>query len=89
MAGYLAARVAEAVGEVFQIHWPHRQPNAGRGLRRSALHDALAAAGAVFGAATRVKDLAWIERQRRRLGLVAEVSDSTSSEIVIGITGLR
>ena len=47
---YLAARVTEAVGEVFQMHWPCRQPSAGRGVRRSALHDAFAAAGAVFGA---------------------------------------
>ena len=35
---YLAARVAEAVGEVFQVHWPWRQPRTGRGVRRSPLH---------------------------------------------------
>ena len=46
---FLAARVTEAVGEVFQMHWPHRQPVAGRGVRRSPLHHAFAAAGAVFG----------------------------------------
>ncbi len=49
---YLRARTREAVGEVFQMHWPYRQPRAGRGARRSALHDELAAAGAVFGAPT-------------------------------------
>ena len=198
---YLAARVTEAVGEVFQMHWPYRQPRAGRGMRRCALHDAFAAAGAVFGApagwerplwfacdesqarmrysygaqhwwpaaereaaairdgvglleltpftkidvrgadalallqrlctremdtapdravytlmlnprggieadvtvtrlderafrivsgaATRVKDLARIERHRRRLGLAAEVFDATSSEVVLGIVGPR
>ena len=198
---WLAARVTEAVGEVFRMHWPYRQPSAGRGIRRSALHDAFAAAGAVFGApagwerplwfardesesrhrnsygaqnwwpaaaleaeairdgvalleltpftkidvrgpealallqrlctrdvgiapdravytlmlnrrggieadvtvtridehafrivsgaATRAKDLAWIERQRRRLGLAAEVFDATSSEVVLGIVGPR
>ena len=198
---YLAARITEAVGEVFQMHWPYRQPSAGRGVRRSALHDAFAAAGAVFGApagwerplwfardqsqarirysygaqhwwpaaereaaavrdgvalleltpftkidvrgpdaltllqrlctneidiapdravytlmlnprggieadltvtrlaehafrivsgaATRAKDLAWIERQRRRLDVAAEVFDATSSEVVLGIVGPR
>ena len=198
---YLAARVTEAVGEVFRMHWPYRQPSAGRCVRRSALHDAFAAAGAVFGApagwerplwfardesesrirysygaqhwwpaaaheaeairdgvglleltpftkidvrgadalallqrlctaeidiepdravytlmlnprggveadvtvtrldecafrivsgaATRAKDLAWIERHRRRPGLAAEVFDATSSEAVLGIVGPR
>ena len=198
---WLAARVTEAVGEVFQLHWPYRQASAGRGVRRCALHDAFAAAGAVFGApagwerplwfardasesrlrysygaqhwwpaaeresaavrdgvalleltpftridvrgpdalallqrlctrdigiapdrtaytlmlnahggieadvtvtriderafrvvsgaATRAKDLAWIERQRRRLGLAAEVFDATSGEVVLGIAGPR
>ena len=41
------------------------------------------------GAATRAKDLAWIERQRRRLGLAAAVFDATSSEVVLGIVGPR
>ena len=195
----LAARVTEAVGEVFQMHWPYRQANAGRGVRRSALHDAFTAAGAVFGApagwerplwfarddsesrvrysygaqhwwpaaareaaairdgvalleltpftkidvrgagalallqrlctneidvapdrtvytlmlnrrggieadvtvarigerafrivsgaATRMKDLAWVERQARRTGLAAEAFDATSSEVALGIVG--
>ena len=198
---YLAARVTEAVGEVFRMHWPYRQASAGRGVRRSVLHDAFATAGAVFGApagwerplwfardesqarirysygaqhwwpaaeheagairdgvglleltpfakfdvrgpdaltllqrlctneidiapdravytlmlnrrggieadvtvtriderafrivsgaATRVKDLAWIERHRHRMGLAAEVFDTTSSEVVLGIVGPR
>ena len=198
---FLTARVTEAVGEVFAMHWPYRQASAGRGVRRSALHDAFAAAGAVFGApagwerplwfardtsesrirysygaqawwpaaereatavrdgvalleltpftkvdvrgpdalallqrlctrdidiapdravytlmlnprggieadvtmtrigehsfrivsgaATRARDLAWIERQRRRLGLAAGVFDATSGETVLGVVGPR
>ena len=43
----------------------------------------------VSGAATRVKDLAWIDRHRRRVGLFAEVFDATSSEVVLGIVGPR
>ena len=198
---FLAARVTEAVGEVFAMHWPYRQSSAGRGVRRSALNDAFAVAGAVFGApagwerplwfardaseshirysygaqhwwpaaereasavrdgvallelspftkidvrgpdalallqrlctrdvdiapdravytlmlnsrggieadvtvtridehafrivsgaATRAKDIAWIERQRRRAGLAAQAFDATSSEVVLGIAGPR
>ena len=43
----------------------------------------------VSGAATRAKDLAWIERQRRRLDVAAEVFDATPSEVVLGIVGPR
>ena len=43
----------------------------------------------VSGAATRARDLAWIERQRRRAGLAAEAFDATSSEVVLGIAGPR
>ncbi|RMF33410.1 MAG: FAD-dependent oxidoreductase, partial [Alphaproteobacteria bacterium] len=46
---HMKARMQEAVADLFAMHWPYRQPKAGRGLRRSALHDRWAAAGAVFG----------------------------------------
>ena len=42
----------EAVADLFRMHWPYKQPRAGRDLRRSAFHGAFAAAGAVFGAPT-------------------------------------
>ncbi|MCV2865056.1 GcvT family protein [Albidovulum sediminicola] len=48
-AAHVEARMEEAVADVFAIHWPYKQPKAGRGLRRSALHDRWAEAGAVFG----------------------------------------
>ncbi|MEO1455962.1 MAG: FAD-dependent oxidoreductase [Pseudomonadota bacterium] len=41
------------------------------------------------GAATRQRDLAWIERQRIALGLEATVHDATSAEAVIGVMGPR
>jgi 4-methylaminobutanoate oxidase (formaldehyde-forming) len=47
---FLTARVREAVGNQFDMHWPHKQPKTGRGVKRSPLHEALAAQGAVFGA---------------------------------------
>ena len=61
-APFLAARVTEAVGEVFAMHWPYRQASAGRGMRRSALHDAFTAAGAVFGAPAGWERPLWFAR---------------------------
>jgi 4-methylaminobutanoate oxidase (formaldehyde-forming) len=49
VAAHVETRMEEAVADVFALHWPFKQPKAGRGLRRSALHDRWAAAGAVFG----------------------------------------
>ena len=41
----------------------------------------------VSGAATRQKDLAWIERQRARLALDVTISDATTTECVLGLMG--
>lgn len=46
---HMAARMKEAVSDQFALHWPFKQPKAGRGLRVSPLHDRWAAQGAVFG----------------------------------------
>jgi glycine cleavage system aminomethyltransferase T/glycine/D-amino acid oxidase-like deaminating enzyme len=46
---HLDDRMDEAVADVFALHWPYKQPSAGRGLRKSALHDHWAAQGAHFG----------------------------------------
>ncbi|MGB0853628.1 MAG: GcvT family protein [Pikeienuella sp.] len=46
---HMKARMEEAVADLFALHWPYKQPTAGRGLRRTALHDRWKAAGAVFG----------------------------------------
>lgn len=46
---HMAARMDEAVADLFALHWPYKQPKAGRDLRRSALHDCWAKAGAQFG----------------------------------------
>jgi len=47
--GFLRERVAEVLGLHYQPAWPNREFESGRGLRRGALHDCLAAAGACFG----------------------------------------
>lgn len=46
---HIAHRMSEAVADVFSLHWPFKQPKAGRGLRKSVLHDRWEATGAVFG----------------------------------------
>ena len=49
-ARYLHDRTVEILGVLYDHHWPYRQPATARGMRRSAIHDKLAAAGACFGA---------------------------------------
>ncbi|HET7755927.1 MAG TPA: FAD-dependent oxidoreductase, partial [Steroidobacteraceae bacterium] len=46
---YLRDRTVETLGLLYAMHWPYRQAESARGVRRSALHDRLAAAGACFG----------------------------------------
>lgn len=48
-ASHIETRMQEAVSDAFALHWPFKQPKAGRGLRKSALHDKWAAQGAAFG----------------------------------------
>ena len=48
-ARYLRERTTEVVGLLYAMHWPFRQPETARGMRRSVLHDRLAARGAAFG----------------------------------------
>lgn len=46
---HMKERMREAVSDLFAVHWPFKQPTAGRNLRKSALHENWAAQGAVFG----------------------------------------
>ena len=46
---YLKERTVEALGLLYAMHWPFRQPETARGVRRSALHDRLRDQGACFG----------------------------------------
>ncbi len=46
---FLEQRVTETLDVAYEIHWPYQQRESARGLRRSPLHDRVAAAGAVFG----------------------------------------
>ncbi|TIP08013.1 FAD-dependent oxidoreductase [Mesorhizobium sp.] len=46
---YLYDRTTEAVGNLWNLHWPHKSPKTARNVRVSPLHDRLAQAGANFG----------------------------------------
>jgi len=46
---YLLDRTVETLGVGYQDHWPFRQWETARGVKKSILHDRLAAAGACFG----------------------------------------
>jgi 4-methylaminobutanoate oxidase (formaldehyde-forming) len=46
---YLYGRTTETLGLLYEMHWPYRQMTTSRGVRRSPLHDRLAARGACFG----------------------------------------
>jgi len=48
---YLRDRTVESLGLLYAMHWPFRQPETARGVRRSALHDRLRTNGACFGEA--------------------------------------
>jgi glycine cleavage system T protein len=61
-AAYLRERTREVVGLLYAMHWPFRQPETARGVRRSVLHDRLAARGAVFGVAAGWERANWFAR---------------------------
>ena len=46
---YLKERTKESLGLLYAMHWPFRQPETSRGVRKSVLHDRLKKSGACFG----------------------------------------
>jgi 4-methylaminobutanoate oxidase (formaldehyde-forming) len=56
---YLHDRVGESLGEIYQMHWPHKQLETSRPVRKSPLHDRLAARGACFGEAAGWERAMW------------------------------
>ena len=46
---YLKERISESLGLLYAMHWPFRQYESARGIRKSSLHEALDRDGAVFG----------------------------------------
>jgi len=46
---FLEDRISESLGLLYAMHWPFRQYESARDIRKSVLHDRLEQAGAVFG----------------------------------------
>ena len=59
---YLKERVTETLGLLYADHWPYRQMATARGVRRTPLHGALAARGAVFGEVAGWERANWFAR---------------------------
>ena len=48
-APFIQARAPESLGDLYDMHWPYKQPKTARNLRRSPLHHVLAEHNACFG----------------------------------------
>ena len=60
---YLRARSAEVLGLHYKMHWPHRQKESARGVRKSVLHDRWADLNASFQEAAGWERPAWFAPQ--------------------------
>ncbi|MBZ8135172.1 FAD-dependent oxidoreductase [Afifella sp. IM 167] len=70
---YLAARVSETLGLLYADHFPYRQFETARGIRRSPLHDRLEKLGACFGETAGWERANWfLPEEARRAGETAE-----------------
>lgn len=60
---YLAERVSESLGLLYADHFPYRQKETARGLRRTPFHGQLEARGAVFGELAGWERANWFARE--------------------------
>ncbi len=72
---HIETRMKEAVSDAFALHWPFKQPKAGRDLRRSALHDCWAEAGAEFGVTAGWERGLWYARDESERDLPYSVGE--------------
>ncbi|WP_170406086.1 GcvT family protein [Ruegeria arenilitoris] len=80
-ASHIESRMEEAVSDAFALHWPFKQPKAGRGLRKSALHDKWAAAGAEFGLTAGWERGLWYARDASERELPYSIGEQPWQEI--------
>ena len=60
---FLKERVSETLGLLYADHFPYRQPETARGVRRSPIHEQLEARGAVFGETAGWERANWFARE--------------------------
>ena len=65
---FLRERVTEVLGLHYQMAWPNREFETGRGLRQTPLHERLAAQGACFGVKNGWERPNWFARSNTRRG---------------------
>ena len=63
---YLQDRTIESLGIGYQDHWPYRQWATARNVKKSILHDRVAAAGACFGESAGWERPNWYARGRQK-----------------------
>lgn len=63
---YLRERVSETLGLLYADHFPYRQMETSRGIRRSPLHEHLKARGAVFGEVAGWERANWFARDGQK-----------------------
>ncbi len=63
---YLKERVSETLGLLYADHFPYRQVETARGIRRSPLHEQLKARGAVFGETAGWERANWFAREGQK-----------------------
>ena len=81
LPSHMTDRMKEAVSDLFTLHWPYKQPKAGRGLRKSVLHDRWAKAGAVFGLTAGWERGLWYAKDETERDLPYSVSDQAWQKI--------
>ena len=69
---FLRERVTEVLGLHYQMAWPNREFETGRGLRKTPLHDRLASRGACFGVKNGWERPNWFARGSSRRGNEAD-----------------
>jgi 4-methylaminobutanoate oxidase (formaldehyde-forming) len=84
---HMAARMHEAVSDLFALHWPGKQAKAGRGLRCSVLHDHWAREGAQFGVTAGWERGLWYARDAAERDLPYSVGDQAWWPIAAGEAG--
>jgi len=79
---HMTERMKEAVSDQFTMHWPFKQPYAGRGLRTSPLHEKWAKQGAVFGVTAGWERGLWYARSEAEKNLPYSVGAQPWQSII-------